>query len=77
MLSGRIGLCWVREQVYAWWEGGSILGGSCPILFFTRTNFFADSFLLHFSELEWTHACVRACVRVPFLVSVCVRTFYA
>ena len=64
MLGGRAGLCWVGGQVYAGWEGGSMLGGSCPILFFTRTNFFADSFLLHFAELEWAHACVRACACV-------------
>ena len=54
-----------------------MLGGSCPILFFTRTNFFADSFLLHIL-LSWSgrmHACVRACVRARFLVSVCLRTF--
>ena len=85
MLGGRTGLYWVGGRFYAGWEDGSMLGGSCPFLFFARTNFFANPFLPHFAGLEWARSCVRecvracmrACLRVHFLACVYVRAFYA
>ena len=55
-------------RVYAGWEGGSMLGGSCPF------PFFADQFLRGhiislrdmgravYAGLEWARTCVRALV---------------
>ena len=61
MLGGRVGLCWVGGQVYAGWEGESMLGGSCPFLFFARTNF--SSLTRFFRILLGWSGHVRACVR--------------
>ena len=68
MLGGRAGLCWVGGRVYVGWEGESMLGESCPFLFFAQTNF---SSLTHFSRilLGWSGCvptCVCACVAAAF-----------
>ena len=71
MLGWRVGLCWVGGWVYAGWEGESMLGGSYPFLFFSRTNF--SSLTRFFRILLGWSGRVRACVRVCVRACVCAR----